>query len=285
MNDVLRVLAARQAGCVASWQLRRAGLSWDAIRHRTRSLRRLHDGVFLTGDAPVTRLQRWWAATVTAPETVLGFASAGAAYEMRPWEGGFEVIVREGSGGPYRNGTLLVCRTRHLYATTLDGLPITTAERTLADLWPRLDAKAQAHMLRNALRLKRLTIPSLAAHLASVSARQRPHSLTSRLQRHEALHLDRCRSDAEAAAVVALADAGIKPPDINVRIAGEEADLSWPDRLLIVEIDGGSFHQDKLEDARKTRIWRAAGWDVQRVPADVVYDDPRRLIQAARPGS
>jgi very-short-patch-repair endonuclease len=285
MNDVLRLIAARQAGCVASWQLRRAGLSWNAIRHRTRGLRRLHDGVFLTGDAPITRLQRWWAATLTAPGSVLGFASAGAAYEMRPWEGAFEVIVREGTGGPRRHGTLLVCRTKHLHATTLDGLPITTPERTLADLWPRLDARDQAKTLRNALRLKLLTLPSLNDHLSRVRGRQRPHSLTSRLTRYEHLQLHRCRSDAEALAVVTLADAKIAPPEINVRIAREEADLSWPDRRLIVEIDGGSFHQDKLEDARKTAIWRAAGWHVQRIAAQIVYDDPNQLIRAARPGS
>lgn len=285
MNDVLRRIAVRQEGCVATWQLRRAGLSANAIRHRTRGLRRLHDGVYLTGDAPVTRLQRWWAATLTAPGSVLAFASAGAAYEMRPWAGGFEVVVRQGSGGQQRYGTLLVCRAKQIQGTTLNGLPITTPERTLADLWPRLDERDRAKMLRNALRLKRLTIRSLAAHLQHASARQRPRSLTNQLTRYEALQLHRCRSDAEAAAVVAIADARLEPPDINVRIAGEEADLSWPARRLIVEIDGGSFHQDKLEDARKTRAWRAAGWHVERIPAADVYDNPERLIRAARPGS
>lgn len=283
MNDVLRQLAAGQAGCVASWQLRRAGLSWHAIAHRTRGLRRLHDGVFLTGDAPVTRLQRWWAATLTAPGSILAFASAGAAYEMRPWDGGFEVIVRRGSGGPHRQGMLLVCRTTHIHQTTLNGLLITTPERTLADLWSRVDDPAR--MLRNALRLNLLTIPSLDAHLQQASARQRPQSLTDQLKRHQSLKLHRCRSDAEAAAVVILADAKVPAPDINVRIAGEEADLSWPSRRLIVEIDGGTYHQDKLEDARKTAAWRAAGWHVERVPAAVVYDDPARLIRAARRGS
>jgi very-short-patch-repair endonuclease len=285
MKDVLRLIASQQAGCVATWQLRRAGLSPKAIRHRTRGLRRLHDGVYLTADAPVTRLQRWWAATLTAPGSVLGFASAGAAYEMRPREGTFEVIVRQGAGGPQRQGTLLICKTKHLHATTLDGLPITTPERTLADLWPRLDAKQQAHILRNALRLKRLTIPSLAAHLNKANARQRPQTLTNQLRRYQDLQLHRCRSDAEALAVVTLADAGVPAKNINIRIAGEEADLSWPDRRLIVEIDGGSFHQDKLEDARKTAAWRAAGWHVERVPATDVCDDPDRLIRAARQGS
>src|SRR3954471_18879419 len=112
MKDVLRQIAARQEGCVASWQLREAELSRKAIRYRTRDLRRLHDGVFVTGDAPLTRLQRWWAATLTAPGSVLAFASAGAAYEMRPWESTFEVIVRPGSGGPRRQNTLLVCKTK-----------------------------------------------------------------------------------------------------------------------------------------------------------------------------
>jgi very-short-patch-repair endonuclease len=215
----------------------------------------------------------------------LAFASAGAAYEMRPWEGTFEVIVRRGSGGPERQPALLVCRTRQLQATILDGLPITSPERTLADLWPRLDTKAQAHMLRNALRLKLLTVPSLHAHLHNASPRQRPRTLTNHLSRYDTLGLHRCRSDAEAAAAVVLADAGIAAPQINVRIAGEEADLSWPDRRLIVEIDGGSYHQDKLEDARRTAAWRAAGWHVERIPAGDVYDDPERLIRAARPGS
>jgi Protein of unknown function (DUF559) len=283
MKDVLRVIASQQAGCVARWQLCRAGLSPKAIRYRTRDLRRLHDGVYLTGDAPVTRLQRWWAATLTAPGSVLAFASAGAAYEMRPWEGAFEVIVRRGSGGPRRQGTLLVCKTKHLQATAFNGLPITAPERTLADLWSHVEDPAR--MLRNALRLKRLTIPSLAAHLSTASARHRPQTLTSQLRRYQDLQLHRCRSDAEALAVVALADAGTPPQDINVRIAGEEADLSWPARRLILEIDGGSFHQDKLEDARKTAAWRAAGWHVRRVPATDVYDDPDRLIRAVRPDS
>jgi len=285
MKDVLRSLAARQAGCVAVWQLRKAGWSRGAVRHRTRGLRELHDGVYLTGDAPVTRLQRWWAATLTAPGSVLAFASAGAAHEMRPWEGAFEVILRRGSAGPVRKDGLLVCRSNAIHATSLNGLPITTPERTLTDLWPRLDAKAQQHMLRNALRLKRLTLPSLNAHLQQAAPRQRPQSLASRLATYERLQLHRCRSDAEAAAVVALAEKRIAPPHINVRIAGEEADLSWPDRRLIVEIDGGTYHQDKLEDARKTAIWRAAGWHVERIPAQEVYDEPGKLIRAARPGS
>ena len=58
-------------------------------------------------------------------------------------------------------------------------------------------------------------------------------------------------------------------------MAGEEADLSWPDEKLIIEIDGGPFHLDKGEDARKEAAWRGAGWQVERTPSDDVYDKPR----------
>jgi very-short-patch-repair endonuclease len=65
---------------------------------------------------------------------------------------------------------------------------------------------------------------------------------------------------------------------LNARIAGEEADLSWRASRLIVEVDGGAFHLDAGEDARKQRSWEAAGWIVRRVPADDVYERPERLL-------
>ena len=75
-----------------------------------------------------------------------------------------------------------------------------------------------------------------------------------------------------------LRDAGRPLPSLNIRIAGEEADLSWSDRRLIVEIDGGPFHLDVGEDARKEARWKGAGWTVRRLPSDAVYERPSRLL-------
>jgi very-short-patch-repair endonuclease len=75
-----------------------------------------------------------------------------------------------------------------------------------------------------------------------------------------------------------LRDAGRPLPRLNFRIAGEEADLSWPKLRLIVEIDGGPFHLDAGEDARKEAAWKAAGWTVRRLPSDDIYDHPHRLL-------
>jgi very-short-patch-repair endonuclease len=64
---------------------------------------------------------------------------------------------------------------------------------------------------------------------------------------------------------------------LSVRIAGEEADLSWHANRVLVEVDGGPFHLDVGEDAR----WEHAGWTVGRISADHVYERPERLLALA----
>jgi very-short-patch-repair endonuclease len=275
-------LAREQEGVVATWQLLERGMTRDAVRHQTAALRRIHDGVWVTGDAPLTRRQRVWAAALTSPGRVVSHASAGDAYGFRPWQAGFEVVTERGNGGPRHQDGVLVCRTGHIDATDLHGLPITTPERTIADLWPALHERARTKMLREALRLRATTVPRLDAHLSNAPPRRRPSTLTRFCKRYEHLQLHRCRSDAEARAVELIADARLPIPDINHRRATEEADLSWPERRLIVEIDGDRFHRDKAEDARKTAIWKAAGWRVRRARSDDVFDTPDAFTAAVK---
>jgi very-short-patch-repair endonuclease len=71
---------------------------------------------------------------------------------------------------------------------------------------------------------------------------------------------------------------------VNVRIAGEEADLVWPERRLIIEIDGPDFHQFRDEDMRKQGLWEKAGHRVRRIPSGAVYTDPARLLALASDG-
>jgi very-short-patch-repair endonuclease len=66
---------------------------------------------------------------------------------------------------------------------------------------------------------------------------------------------------------------------VNARIAGEEADLTWPKPRVIIEIDGPQYHQFPDEDARKVRVWRAAGYDVRRISSDLVYREPAALLR------
>jgi very-short-patch-repair endonuclease len=68
---------------------------------------------------------------------------------------------------------------------------------------------------------------------------------------------------------------------VNIEVAGEEADLTWPRRRRIVEIDGPDFHRFPAEDARKQAKCERAGYSVRRLPSDDVYERPERLLAAA----
>lgn len=275
---------------IAVWQLLRLGLTRDAVQHHMAGLRRLFDGVYVTGDAAITQRQRWIGAALTAPGTVLEMHSAATAYGIRPPHGGPITVLRPGSGGPrdhdglrVRHSTLITPGGTLRDTTTFAGIPITTAERTVAAVWPRLrTTKERRKLLREALRLERTTVPLLRAHLDLAPSRNAPRELIAILDRYERLQLHRCRSDAEAYAVELIDDARLPLPQINVRIAGEEADLSWPHAALIIEIDGDRFHQDKAEDARKTASWTAAGQRVRRASSDLVFTHPQRFVDGVR---
>jgi Protein of unknown function (DUF559) len=282
MSDHLRSLAARQEDVVCSWQLRGLGWSVGKVRHHLRRAgwRRLHPGVYLLTNSAPTRRQLWVAAVLTAPGTVLSHGSAGACYGFYRFERGYEVVTRPGNAGRRRHGRLLV-----FHSTILNGnitrhqrIPITTAARVLIDLAPGFDDQRLGRIFRESIRLKATTARKIVHTIHRHKGRPGTRRLLSLAARYSGLPYDRTRSDAEALALEILHDAGVPPPLVNVRIAGEEADLVWPERTLIIEIDGPQFHLFRAEDERKQAIWEAAGYTVRRIPSDAVYKAPLELV-------
>ena len=220
------------------------------------------------------------AATLTTAASVLSHASAGAAWGHRPFDAPFEIVTRHGSGGPEQVNGVLVCRSSTLTGnvTRLEGIPITTPERTLIDLAPHLGSNALARAVREAIRLQTTTPDDVFVALARHRGRRGTRRLHAAVSRYAGLPLHRSRSDAEALALELLRDAARPQADVNQRIAGEEADLSWPARKLIIELDGPQFHLDAAEDLRKQSVWEEAGWTVRRLSTDDVYLHPERLL-------
>lgn len=286
INVHAKRLLEAQEGILAVWQLVCAGLSPGAIRHTIADLREIHDGVYLSGHAPMTNRQRWWAAVVTAPNSTLSHASAAAAHGIRDHRGSFEVVVRPGSGGPQRHGNVLVCRSKTLPAEDIvrvRALPVTSGARTILDLIPYLTDKASRRLVREALRLGATTPPELWATIDRHRGRRGVARLRLIVQEYAALPARRTKSDPELHALELLQAAGRPRPRVNIWIAGEEADLSWRRQRLIIELDAPDFHRFPSEDARKEAAWRAAGWTVHRLPTDDVYDHPDRLLALAPP--
>ncbi|MEA2374044.1 MAG: hypothetical protein QOD53_507 [Thermoleophilaceae bacterium] len=244
----------------------------------------IHAGVYALNAAPLSRQQLWMAATLTAPGTVVSHASAGACLGIRPWTAAFETVTRPGSGGIRRHPGLVVCRSATLTGDTMiqDGIPITTATRTLIDLAPHPTTRALGRALRESLRLRMTTTPEVLRALGRHRGRRGTAHMLELVTRYAGLPFGRARSDAEILAYYVLREAGVPLPRLNVKVAGLEADLVWLDRRLIIEIDGPQFHQISSEDMRKQSLWERAGFTVRRLSSDVVYNDPDRLIALVR---
>ncbi len=175
----------------------------------------------------------------------------------------------------YRSETLARDRER------LHGIPITTMPRTLVDMAPAVGDRMLAWLVREAVRLELTTVEGLVTASFRHRGRRGVRKLARVLARYSGLPLERARSGAEVRALEVFRSSSFRMPRLNVRIAGEEADLSWPEARLIVEIDGGPFHLDAGEDERKQAVWEAAGWTVRRLPSDDVHERPHRLITLA----
>ena len=287
MKDVqLRELVRHQFNRVSKRQLLELGLGERAVEWLMESGRLVTRAQGVFAISPVLEHDEWghWMeATLTEPGSVLSHVSAAAAFGAWSLRRDFEAVTRPGSGGPRRHGGLLVYRSSLLAGetTTLKGVPITTPARTLLDLAQTVSDRALARALREMVRLKHTTLHALGDDLGRFRRRRGSRRLATAVARYSGLPLDRARSGAEIRALEILRDAGRPLPRLNVKISGEEADLSWPAERRIIEIDGGPFHLDVGEDARKQHIWEAAGWTVLRIPSDAIYERPFKLLGLA----
>ena len=71
---------------------------------------------------------------------------------------------------------------------------------------------------------------------------------------------------------------------MNTHLEGEEVDCHWPDRMLVVEVDGPG-HRDRpparRDDARKDGKLRAAGYTVLRFTDVEIKRSPGRFSLAS----
>ena len=240
--------------------------------------------MFALTHAPLTERQTWFAATLTEPGTVLSHLSAALCWGFSAKPYPLPMVTRPGSGGPRRLDGVLLFRSRLLEGETAhrDGIPLTTVDRTLIDLAAREPRTRTARNVRETLRLGLTTTRRLAAALGRHRGRRGTRFLWELVQRYSGLPYARTRSNAEARALEVLEDAGVVPQGINQRIAGEEADLVWFDRRLIVEVDGPQYHRFTDEDERKQGSWEAAGYEVRRISSVDVYANPGLLVSLAR---
>jgi hypothetical protein len=284
VDAILARIAARQHGVVTLPQLLAAGLSRQAIWRRVAAgrLHRVYHGVYAYGHRGLSREGRWMAAVLAAGEgAALSHLCAAALWDVRKIRTDFVDVVapkRRGPKGPIRVHASRTLDPRDV--TTRRSIPVTTIARMLVDLTDTLTPHQLANVIHEAAFRERFSLAKTREAMTRAHGR---HNLDV-LERALALNASGSagtKSDPEDAF---LAIVGAPEPLVNTRLLGEEVDFHWPDRRLVVEVDGSGHARPRTrrEDAARDRKLEAAGYRILRFTADDIEQRPAQVLDRLR---
>lgn len=257
----IAALATQQHGPVTRGQLQRLGLTPQHIAHRIAigRLIRIHRSVYAVGHPSLTREGRWMAAVLACGKrAVLSHGDAASLWDLAPSRGAVIHVMTPSRSGRvpdrrrvrlHRVGTLIDEET-----TVFDGIPVTTAARTLLDLAPSHRPRALEDVIE---RMDRLALFDLVAVRRCLDAHPRQSGapkLKMVLDRLAGAPAAETRSPLEVAFLQLCDDHNLPTPLTNTVVAGFLVDFFWPDARLVVETDGFAFHRTRTAfDADRER--------------------------------
>ena len=282
-GEIARV-AELQRGIIARAQLRAAGLSPAAIKHRLviGHLHALYPGVYVFGRPRLEPLAGATAAVIYADGR--GVLSHGTAATMWGMLDEPQAPVRlTVVGGELRSRRgLIVHRTRSLSKADVRlcrRLPVTSPSRTLLDLAGMLDGHELEAAYAMAMR-RRLTNPDeVAAAIARAPLKQGVATLRTLTQHGVTPILTRSVYERKLLRLIRAAE--LPTPRTNATVEGHEVDLLWPEQRLVVEFDGFAYHSDRTafeRDRLRDQRLIAAGYRVLRITARQIERTPIAVI-------
>ena len=156
-----------------------------------------------------------------------------------------------------------------------DAVPVTSVPRTLLDLAEVLPRRQLERTFEEAERLELLNLTAVSRLGERSHGRHGLKPLNSVLSETYA-PLPETRSELERR-FLDLCRACIPPPVTNVTVAGFTVDAYWPDRRLVVELDGFAFHRTRgafERDRARDAELQLAGYRVLRITARRLERDP-----------
>jgi hypothetical protein len=269
-------------------ELRAAGLGRRAVEHRlaTGRLFRVYRGVYAVGRPDLTVWGRRRAIVLACGrDAVLSHLSAAAAWGLRPdnsarWD--VSVPSSRRVTAPVRiHRTPLPQDER----AQVEGIPVTSVERTLLDL----SSVTAAHVLRRAVEraveLDQFDLVAVQRLLARHPRRTGAPALRALLADLAVHGETRTRSDLEALFLQICLDHGLPRPRINRRAGDREIDATWPGSDLLVEVDSWKYHRNRrafTADRAKDRAALRAGRRTARFTGDEVESDPAGIAAELR---
>ncbi len=278
-------LAERQHGAVARRQLLELGLGSRAIDHRVAvgRLHPVHAGVYLVGHRLRSARTRWMAAVLACgPGALLSHRPAADVWHLLPTDSArIHVVADRSTRGP---AGIVVHRIRRLHIedrAERDGIPVTSVARTLLDLAGVVRRRQLERAVETAERHGLFDLHAMERLLASGRGRRGVRMLRSVLRDYREPPFT--RSELERMFIALCRGAGLPPPVTNLWVAGGEADATWPDHRLVVELDSRGYHATRAafeRDRRRDTDLQLAGYRVLRVTHRRLEQEPADVAAA-----
>lgn len=296
-------VASAQAGALHRRQLLDAGVSAKVTR------RLVHDGflvaaaphVFVVGGSQPSWRQALWIAVLGAPAgSVVSHRSAAVLHRVgRFAEGPIDITEPDASHpGAARRATHRSTSLPPHHVTTIDGLPVTSAARTVFDLarvasprrfwrgWPAVHPIKAERALDDAL-ANGTTYAELDRVLGDLEGRGRGGTVLFRsLMADRGPGMALTESELEDLVERTFRSHGLEPPVRQREVGGTSApvgrvDFLEPAARTVLEADGRKHHSELLD--RERDAWRdlelaAAGFLVVRVTHRQLTREPARFV-------
>lgn len=172
--------------------------------------------------------------------------------------------------------------------TEVRGIPVTTVARTLLDLASVLDRRGLERAIHEA-EARRFTGPLSLGDVLARHRHVRGAAVLTAILDAGRIGADVTRSELEDRFLAFLDEGGLRAPLVNTMIEAArrriEVDCVWPDRRLIVELDGHATHATRRgyeRDRGRDRALAVAGWRVVRITWRQLHEERETLAADLR---
>lgn len=288
----LSSLASAQFGVFTTMQAARCGLSRRVVERRLEQglLVRLYPGVYGFAAAPATWRREVIAAVLSIDGAVASHRTAAELWDMTTKRGRhIEVVVNRWDR--VRRPPFVVHESKDLLeldVVTLDGIPATTAQRTVVDLGASAPRWLVEACLDAGLRKGLFTIADVHGFLARVARRGRRGVGVIRPILEERTRWDGVtESELEDRFRQVVARAGLRMPVSQYVLRDDDggficrADFAYPGRRLLIELDSEAFHMNRKAfraDRKKQNEALSLGWRTLRFTWHDLVDQPAAVV-------
>lgn len=282
--------ALDQWGVITHEQALRAGMSASTIQRqlRSRAWRRAHPGTYLLREAPSSWEQALMAACLWAgADAVASHRAAARLHDLGVGHAPSEILLPARKKAPR---SIRIHATDSLEAcdvARVEGIPVTTASRTLIDLGSVVAQPVVERALEAALRLGLTSIWHLIGRLDALAAsgRNGVGVIRAVLRDRDPL-LVPTASELESLLWQIICTSQLPRPERQFHISDGDGfigrcDFVYPADLVVVEAQSARWHLTKerwLSDMERRNRLTVAGWRVIEISWADIVRAPRKVI-------